>query len=256
MIHGLSERRQLPRAGRVKLGRMVQEPGRKAHPIATKFFVVEPEVAEVFGDEPTELRIAFAWDSPELVFPQSYKCYRASGLWCAGDGIKARRWISKGPGHEPDLVERPCPCEFLEQGLNGEEEPACGADAELKFLLPEVAAGTGAEWWLRLGNPRSIVSINTTLDHYVRLLGSLRGVPFLLKLEPVQTQRPDKKSGTMVKHTAYVVRLDSPYSLMQIREWRLARGLPVGPEADAGAAVAARARARAPGRCRGRRRRG
>src|SRR3990167_383766 len=164
MIKGLSERRRLPRLGKIRLGVMVQEPGKRGYPKATDYFVVTPEVEAVFGHEPKRLDVMFPVDDPALIFPQEYKLYKTAGLWCAGDGERAKRWDERG-----ELRERACHCEFLESGEGG--------------------------------------------------------------------QRYDDKSGRMVKQTFHVLRLDSPYTIRQIIEWRGKQGAEVAalmpaPEPD------------------------
>ena len=223
MIKGLSERRRLPRLGKIRLGVMVQEPGKRGYPKATDYFVVTPEVEAVFGHEPKRLDVMFPVDDPALIFPQEYKLYKTAGLWCAGDGERAKRWDERG-----ELRERACPCEFLESG-------ECGPVATLSFLMPDVP-GVGV-WQLVTGNQRSITSINTSLETFSRMFGGLRGVPFTLHLEEEGGQRYDDKSGRMVKQTFHVLRLDSPYTIRQIIEWRGKQGAEVAalmpaPEPD------------------------
>ena len=215
MIKGLSERRRLPRAGKIRLGVMIQEAGKKPYPKATNYFVCPPEVTEALGlpAEPRELPIMFPSDDPERLFPQELRMYRSAGLWCLGDNQVARRW-----GDDGQLHEMKCPCPYLDS-----EE--CGPEATLYFLLPDVP-GIGV-WVLRTKNKASITSLNTSFEQFTGTFGGLRGIPFLLKLEPSQTQRWDDKQRKMVKTTLHVLRLDSPYTLRQIHEWRRALGKPV-----------------------------
>src|SRR6266545_5331672 len=126
MIHGLSNKRRVPRLGRIKLGILIQEPGRKPYPRSVDYFVCPPEVQKLYGEQPRELPVMFPSDDPEAIFPQSLKMYRSAGLWCAGDARTAKRWDDKGR-----LVERPCPCEYLESG-------ECGPVATLNMLLVDV----------------------------------------------------------------------------------------------------------------------
>jgi len=207
MIKGLSDRRRLPRAGKVRLGIKVQAANGKWYPRAVDYFVCPSEVEKALGVEhPKELSILFPVDDPALIFPQTYKMYRTAGLWCQGDGEVARRWTEAG-----DLKEIECPCEHLESG-------ECGPVATLNFLLPDVP-GIGV-WQIDTGNKASITELNTALEQFQATFGGLRGVPFVLKLEPKQTQRWDEQKKAMVKTTIHTLRLDSPYTLRQILEWR------------------------------------
>ncbi len=222
---GLSERRRLPRAGKIKLGVMVTQNG-KTYPRATDFFVCPPDVTDALSlpEKPRELPIMFPSDDPEQIFPQTLKMYRrSSGLWCSGDGERAKRWDETG-----HLAERTCPCEYLDSG-------ECGPVATLNFLLPDVP-GIGI-FQIDTGNKASITSLNTAFEQFAAMFGGLRGIPFLLKLEPAQTMRWNAEKKQMEKVTVHALRLDSPYSLRQILEWRKALGKPVealmpAPEMD------------------------
>ena len=223
MIKGLSDRRRVPRLGKIRLGVMVQESGKKAYPRATDYLVCPPEVQKVFGDRPTSLDIMFPADDAAVIFTQELKMYKASGLWCAGNGERARRWDEQG-----NLKEMACPCEYLESG-------DCGPVATLSFFLADVP-GVGV-YQLTTGNQRSIVSLNTCLETFSRMFGGLMGIPFTLILEPEQLQRFDERAKRMVKQTLHVLRLDSPYTIRQIVEWRGKQGAPVAalmpaPEPD------------------------
>lgn len=222
-IKGLSERRRLPRLGKVRLGVMVHPPSGKPYPRSTDYLVCPPEIQEMYGERPKELPIMFPGDDPALLFPQQYKMYKTAGLWCSGDGETAHRWTDAG-----ELKEIACPCSFLESG-------ECGPLATLNFLIPDVP-GVGV-WQIDTGNKRSIESLNTSLEQFAAMFGGLSGIPFVLKLEPHQTQRFDDKRKQMVKTTIYVLRLDSTLTIRQIVEWRRGAGKPVAalmptPEAD------------------------
>ena len=114
MIKGLSDRRRVPRLGKIRLGVMGQEPGKKAYPKATSYLVCPPEVEKVFGEKPTRLDIMFPADDAAVIFSQELKMYRTSGLYCAGNNERARRWDEQG-----NLKEIPCPCAYLESGECG-----------------------------------------------------------------------------------------------------------------------------------------
>ena len=211
MIKGLSERRRLPRAGKIRLGIMVQGAGGKMYPRATDYFVCPEPVQKVYGDKPTALTILFPVDDQAVLFPQQLKLYKKSGgLWCAGDGETAKRWSDAG-----ELVERPCPCDFLESG-------ECGPHATLNFFVDRVP-GIGV-WQLDTGNKTSIVQLNTGLEQALAAFGGLRGIPFILRLEPQETQRWDEGKRQMVRTTIQALRLDSEMTLREIVDWRRSLG--------------------------------
>lgn len=214
MIHGLSNRRRLPRAGKIKLGVLVQPPHGKPYPRATDYLVCPPDVQKVFGEKPTELSIMFPTDDPEVLFPQQLKAYKKSGgLFCAGDGQVAKRWSEDG-----DLKECACPCPMLEAG-------ECKAIATLNFLLPDIP-GAGV-WQISSSSERSIIALNSALESFAKMFGGLRGIPFILKLEAERVQRIDEATKKPVMTTVHTLRLDTAYTLRQIVEWRSKLGKPV-----------------------------
>lgn len=215
MIKGLSERRRLPRAGKIKLGVVVERNG-KTFPRATDHFVVPEEIVEYVGAEPKELSIVFPTDDPAANFPQEYKMYKkAGGLFCAGDGERAKRW-----GQDGNLHVLACPCPFLESG-------ECGPKATLNFFLPAVP-GIGV-WQITTQSNGSIVSLNSGLEMFARMFGGLQGVPFVLRLEEQVTQRFDEQKKEMVKTTVHIMRLDSRLSLNDLIASRKALGARVEP---------------------------
>lgn len=86
-IRDLTERPQIPRLGKIRLG--VFDEG-KNRPVNLEHFVVPPEVAAVYGDNPTKLEIVFLSDDLETIASQYYRAYnKANGLVCKGDGFTA-----------------------------------------------------------------------------------------------------------------------------------------------------------------------
>ena len=224
-IKGLSEKRRMPRAGKIKLGIQVTNAQGKTYPKATDYFVCPAEVQAKYGERPTELPIMFPMDDPELAFPQDYKMYKQSGLFCRGNGETAHRWNEAG-----SLQEMTCPCPFLESG-------DCGPQATLNFFLPDVP-GFGV-WQITTGSQRSIVSLNSSLENFAKVFGGLSGIRLILRLEPEQIQRHDAAKGGMVKQTLHVMRLDCKETIAELIELRSAslstgpRALPPAAEVDA-----------------------
>lgn len=218
-IHGLSERRQMTRLGKIRLGKWVEPGGgKKGHPESTPYFVCPPEVQEALRDEqPKSLEILFPVDDPALLFPQWLKAYKGRGgrgsrgmKWCWGDGQTAQR-----RGEDGRWNPRACPCELLESG-------DCQAVATLHFFLPQVP-GLGI-WVMDTRGKTSIVGLNSDLDMYRSLFGGLRGIPFTLRLEPTDTEYWDKEAQKMKPTTIQVVRLGTGRSLQEIVEWRKSLG--------------------------------
>jgi len=183
-IKDLSDRRRLPLLGRIRLGvKMISKNTGKEYPKETSWFVVPPEVAQKYGDQPTELDIMFPINDPEVIFPQKLIWYGESkGAKCMGDGTNALRLNEETKSFE----DRECPCEMLDHG--------CNKQAYLLFMLPEIAMG--GVYMISLGSYHSIVDINSSLDYIQALVGRFAMVPIKLKREPRQTHG----SGRRVTH--------------------------------------------------------
>ena len=68
-IKDLSERRRLPRLGKIRLGvKMISDRTHKEYPKETEFFIVPPEVTKVYGDRPTSLAVSYT----HLTLPTIY----------------------------------------------------------------------------------------------------------------------------------------------------------------------------------------
>lgn len=220
-IKGLSERHQMSRLGKIRLGVTVQPQGGKSYPRATDHFVVPEAVAATLprdgvwcrckdGEGPRVIPVMLPSDNPDVILPQFYKMYKSAGLWCSGNGEIARRWSEQGK-----LEELACPCPYLDSG-------DCGASATLNVVMPDVP-GIGV-WQIDTSNTRSIVALNSAFRDYAAAFGGLRGIPFLLRLEPQAVPRWDEKQGKLVSSTIYCMRLDTPYTMRQIVEFRASAG--------------------------------
>lgn len=193
-IKGLSERRRLPRLGKIRLGiKQMGEAG--PYPSEVSFFVIPPEVARIYGHQPKALRILLPSEDPLQVFPQAYKWYgEGSGLKCKGDGETAlRRWADVEPAtqrqlggtHDPnDLVEIPCPCARL-------KSDDCGIRAHLMVLLPDVSLSgvyqiDTTSWW-------NVVEINSAIELHRGMLGRIALIPLTLRREPVEMTHNGKR---------------------------------------------------------------
>ncbi|MCK9196013.1 MAG: hypothetical protein M0P16_03440 [Syntrophales bacterium] len=182
-IKDLSDKRRLPRLGKIRLGvKAVSAKGGKEYPREVNYFVVPPEVEKVYGDKPTELDVMFPLNDIESVFPQSYKWYGGSrGLKCIGNGECAMRLDEK----TQSMRERPCPCELLEQGV-------CQRRAHLMVMLPKVSMG--GIYQFDMGSYHSIIDINSGLDFVQALVGRFAMVPLKLRRVPRETNANGKKT--------------------------------------------------------------
>lgn len=193
-IKGLSERRRLPRLGKIRLG-IKQTSTKGDSPKEVDYFVVPPEVAHVYGPQPKTLNILLPSEDPLQIFPQAYKWYgQGSGLKCKGNGETAlRRWADVEPAtqrqlggthDQNDLIEIPCPCPLLKDG-------PCGIRAHLMVLLPDVSLSgvfqiDTTSWW-------NVVELNSSIDLHRGILGRIAFVPLTLRREPVEMTHDGKR---------------------------------------------------------------
>ena len=100
-IKNLSERRRLPRLGKLHLGIKVQKEGGSSYPKAVDYFVCPPEsgIETIFGEHPKSIRIMIPVEDEEKWASQYYRCYSMTrGLICKGDGEKAWRSVDTETG--------------------------------------------------------------------------------------------------------------------------------------------------------------
>jgi hypothetical protein len=193
-IKGLSERNRLPRLGKIRLGKKVKNknarPGcscgpaegcfKCSYPVETPYFVVPQEVAAVYGDKPTQLKVKVPVNSLDVVFPQAYKYYGSSrGLKCYGDLQIAFRL-----NEETFAMEQvPCPCP--------RKDKECTPTGVLNVILYEVDR-TGV-YQIGTRSLNSMVDIASGLQYAQCLLGQFAMVPFILKRVPITTHHKGQK---------------------------------------------------------------
>ncbi|WP_051179135.1 hypothetical protein [Thermodesulfovibrio thiophilus] len=203
-IKGISERRRLPRLGKIRLGVKVINPktGRE-YPREVDYFVVPPEVAKIYGEKPKELDVLFPVNDIDVVFPQAYKWYGSSkGLKCYGDGEIAYRWNEK----KEQFEQRPCSCELKDR--------ECMARAHLLVILPKVSMG--GVYQIDIGSYNSIVDINSGLEYIQSLIGRFAMVMLKLKRVP----REVAYNGVKKIHYPLQITLENVdvQTIMQLRQ--------------------------------------
>jgi hypothetical protein len=181
-IKGLSDRRRLPRLGKIRLGIKTISQGGKDIPKEVDYFVCPEEVRKIYGLCPAELEVMFPLDDIEIIFPQRYEAYSSSrGLRCVGDGEVGSRVNEKD---QNSRIETKCPCEFLGKG--------CNRRGHLFFIIPRVSFG--GVYQLDVGSYRSIINLNSGLDYVRGLLGRFAFVPLKLKREPEEVHHNGVKA--------------------------------------------------------------
>jgi len=218
MIHGLSDRRRLPRAGKIRLGeKALSERTGSPYPKAVDYFVWPPEYADtmnrLFGEKAREIDIMFPVEDREQVCPQYLKRYGAPGLLCRGDGVTAER-VNQETGTWEEIECNPEECPHFSP-----QDPAhksCRQVMNLRFIIPQLISE--GVWQLDTSSYHSIVNVNSGLDYVQALVGRISMVPLRLRIVPREVQPDGRKKIVHVLE----VRLASQLGLRELQE--LARG--------------------------------
>ena len=222
MIPGITDRTRLPRIGKIRLGEKRQTKAGKDYPAALDHFSFEdvPEVGQVYPGECRELfPMVLPSDDEDVFFPTARKAYGRSGLFCAcSDGATAHRvWVGEKDAHgaayarqhglrltEGELYDLPCAglaCPYSEQNL-------CKPLGRLLFMLPEVPRfGCYEIATTSVNSMQGILSVTRAVRSVV---GRVSGIPFALRLVPIQVQ-PDGKAKTV-----HVLQLEVRGSLREL----------------------------------------
>jgi len=189
------------------------------HPKDVPHFVCPKEVRDMFGKEPTELKIAFPLSGldengfPDIggLFPQAYKWYGSSrGLKCVGNGERAMRANEKGIFEEME-----CPCDKFGQ------KDGCSKRASLFFFIPDISMG--GIYVIDSGSWNTMVDVQSGIYLALELLkdpitnryNSITMLPFKLRRIQKETQHEGRKD----KHWPLTCELDLPIpEIKKIRE--------------------------------------
>lgn len=226
-ITGLSDTRRLPRMGKIRLGIMVEKPGKAPYPKEVKHFILDPAVEnelekkrliEIFhqkyGPEPTSIDIMFPVADQEQIFPQYYKSYgKSTMLNCKGDGITAEtnnpeyiknlEKIGDGEfGTKVKCAGRECPYYLNKQ---------CSEAATLSVLLPELP-GSGV-WQITTGSIHSILNLNSCFDYIRAIAGRFHMLPLKLERRTQEVAHEGKKT----KHYCLHINLELTLAALQRR---------------------------------------
>ena len=182
---GFSTIRRLPRLNKIRLGIKVKNAQGKEYPKETPHFVVPPEVAEQYGETPTELDVMLPLENEEVCFVQKLAYYGSSkGLQCHGNGETAERKNDKG-----EWEPRSCPCELRKTKENPQGQ--CSELGHLMVLLPKVSLG--GVYQITTSSYNSVVDLNSSIDYIRALVGRIAMVPLKLRRVPTQTNHDGKR---------------------------------------------------------------
>ena len=210
-IKGLSNKVQIPRLGKIRLGIKKTNGNGVEYPVATDYFVLPKEhpqhgaLVELFGEQPKELRILIPLEDEDKWCSQYYRCYSKSrGLICKGDGVNAIRMVGKGTN---DLAWKDCKeVEMKDIECKGTDcehykLKRCNEILNLQFMIPEVP-GLGV-WQIDSTSINSIKNINSMSALIKSIYRKIAMIPLSLTLEPREVNNPE--SGK--KKTVYLLNL-------------------------------------------------
>jgi len=244
-IEGISDDLRLPRVGKIHLGEKKESAKGAEYPSQLPYFLVrESETTpadavaafrEVYGDEPTELRIVFPTDNPEDWNDQHWRCYSASwGLTCKGTGRQAEAKIDPKTNTWADKNSKTWEWQQLAkcgEACERAQDGRCKPVMRLSFLLPDVP-GLGT-WQIDSSSVHSMRNINGMVHLVQRIMsGRVAFFPFVLRRHQITVQPMNAKAKSV-----YVLDLrpDGLFTMSQARglmEGKAALPAGVLPEAD------------------------
>ena len=180
-ITGLSDRRYIPRLGKIRLGVKATSAKGVEYPKEVDYFVCPPEVIEKLGPEPKALEIYFPCEDEEKFFPQELLRYAGGQIVCRGNGEEATE-IDRGTGEQKCVK---CPCPHL---TRKEPKPDCSPTANLMVIIPAVGMGC---YQIDTHSKSNITQLNSAIDQIRGLLGGrISFVPLTLRRVKKKIQTP------------------------------------------------------------------
>lgn len=218
MIKGITP--SLAEGGKIKIGELGEErvsrgSGKKFRmPVKLDYFLITKTTRDQQGDleldeelmaalpkdadgQVREIPIVLHSDEIDDVFPTTYAMYSGKKLACRGDGERAVRWkwetTKEGPRRTNDTQEVACTCSFL----GAKSGNVCKPHGTLhcSIMVPGQAVAGAVHKW----RTTSLISIQRMIGSLQQILatcGTLRGLPLVLRVEPVQVA-PDGVTSTV-----------------------------------------------------------
>ena len=168
------------------------------------YWETAPDIAEVFGEKPTELAVIFLHDDPREVCPSEYALWTRKGRLCHGELVQiangnapryemqATRRTTEHPEGESwpgnhKYVDGPMkgqPIEGCGEGCPELESGKCGPSTDLYFIL-EKFPSLGAICRLHTGSKTSVPNLSNAVAQLHRWNGGrLKWVRAILKVTP------------------------------------------------------------------------
>jgi hypothetical protein len=169
-----------------------------------------PDIAEVYGEKPTQLGVIFLHDDPREVFPSEYALWTRRGRFCHGElvqitngnGAQYKMQAIRRTREHPEGELWPGDRKYLCGPRQGEPVAGCGANCpelqsgncgpsgDLYFIL-EKFPSLGAICRLHTGSKTSVPNLsNAVAQLHSWNGGRLRGVRAVLKVRPEMRWHP------------------------------------------------------------------
>jgi hypothetical protein len=183
---------------------------RKAMRGRSVYWESAPEIAEVYGEKPTELGVIFLHDDPREVFPSEYALWTRRGRFCHGElvqvangnGVRYKMQAIRRTREHPEGESWPGDRKYLDGPQKGQPVEGCGAgcpelesgncgpSGDLYFIL-EKFPSLGAICRLHTGGKTSVPNLsNAVAQLHSWNGGRLKGVRAVLKVTPEMRWHP------------------------------------------------------------------
>lgn len=154
-------------------------------------FAPDPAAIKVFGEQPTEIKVVFAYATPEENFQSQYALFIGKTRACYGDGCTAVRTKQNGSQEVIQCIPKQCPY------FNGtDQKNKCKVNATLSVLLK--VDRLGGRYIFKTTGKRSVDALWGSLQFIYRAAGgTLVGNEFTLKLQFEKTLTSEGKPTTI-----------------------------------------------------------
>lgn len=202
-------------------GREFQIPQKLDHFVVTSMlrdpktnnFMLDNQIMEMLGADPTEIPIRLLYDDIELNFQTRYGCYVGNQLFCYGDGETAQELKQDG-----SRAAVSCTCE-RQDPLYGKRDK-CKVNGTLSVIIDR-ADVVGGVWKFRTTSFNSVVNLLGSLTLIKRIAGCLAGLPLNMTLAPKTVANPINQK----MQTVYVVGVEFRGTVQKLRDNGLALAL-------------------------------
>lgn len=247
----------LARAGKIRLGIKKKNAQGIEYPSEVDYFVLKdvPEVeawaTEFLGtDKPKELPIFFPYSEVDECMPGSHKLYKASGLWCRGDGQNILYYVDSLSGKaniRDGVVQIPfkmdsskfqrgdqVPCPGTSEAERWGRCEYCKPHSVLVFMIRNMPVEDlrMATYHIETRSINNYANLTAQLAWYAEEYGQIAGVPFILKRIQAEigspnldsSGNPKKVARTRTKHWLLELEVDPGWvAQMMAKRIRLAQ---------------------------------